>query len=166
MTDHNPLPRCPYCGAKATLIEGYWPTSNEYRARWVCTKEDAASRLVRAKHRKDAVDKALKTANQKSSWAPYSAARSKWQKQTAQTEEGAAILAGRLQPRLILSGKGARIEDADDRDMLRMLEALAEAMEARGWCTDAIWADVHRIAWWMNQRSDALVEATTWETNP
>lgn len=73
-----------------------------------------------------------------------------------------AILAERLQhkPRLILSGKGARIEDADDRDMLRMLEALAEAMEARGWCTDAIWADVHRIAWWMDQRSDALVEAT------
>ena len=81
---------------------------------------------------------------------------------TANTAEGAAILAGRLQnkPRLILSGKGARIEDADERDMLRMLEALAEAMEARGWCTDAIWADVHRIAWWMNQRSDALVEAT------
>lgn len=87
---------------------------------------------------------------------------------TTPTEEAeqaayeAAILAKRLQnkPRLILSGKGARIEDADDRDMLRMLEALAEAMEARGWCTDAIWADVHRIAWWMDQRSDALVEAT------
>lgn len=80
---------------------------------------------------------------------------------TAHTAEGAAILAGRLRnkPRLILSGKGARIEDADERDMLRMLEALAEAMEARGWCTDAIWADVHRIAWWMDQRSDALVEA-------
>lgn len=82
--------------------------------------------------------------------------------QTVEEEEGAAILAERLQhkPRLILSGKGARIEDADDRDMLRMLEALAEAMEARGWCTDAIWADVHRIAWWMDQRSDALAEAT------
>ena len=81
---------------------------------------------------------------------------------TAHTVEGAAILAERLQnkPRLILSGKGARIEDADERDMLRMLEALAEAMEARGWCTDAIWADVHRIAWWMSQRSDALMETT------
>lgn len=80
--------------------------------------------------------------------------------QTVEEVEGAAILAERLQnkPRLILSGKGARIEDADDRDMLRMLEALAEAMEARGWCMDAIWADVHRIAWWMRQRSDALVE--------
>lgn len=90
------------------------------------------------------------------------------QRVCGEDKEGAAILAGRRlqnKPRLILSGKGARIEDADDRDMLRMLEALAEAMEARGWSTDAIWADVHRIAWWM-RRSDALVEATTWETNP
>ena len=85
------------------------------------------------------------------------------QRVCGEDKEGAAILAGRRlqnKPRLILSGKGARIEDADDRDMLRMLEELAEAMEARGWCTDAIWADVHRIAWWMSQRSDALVEAT------
>lgn len=71
MAEHKPLPRCPYCGGKATLIEGYWPNGYEYRARWVCTKKDAASQLVRAKHRKDAVDKALKAANQ-SPWKPYS----------------------------------------------------------------------------------------------
>lgn len=120
MNDHNPLPRCPYCGTPMGLEDNsksvYW---------YEC---DACGATT----------------------------------PTAHTVEGAAILAKRLQnkPRLILSGKGARIEDADDRDMLRMLEALAEAMEARGWCTDAIWADVHRIAWWMDQRSDALVEAT------
>lgn len=71
MADHNPRPRCPYCGGEATLIEGYWQTGNEYRVRWVCTKKDAASQLVRAKHRKDAVDKALEAANQ-SPWEHYS----------------------------------------------------------------------------------------------
>lgn len=83
MTDYNLLPRCPLCGAKATLIEGYWPTGNEYRARWVCTKKDAASQLVKAKHRKDAVDKALEAANQKSAWEPYSAAHGEWQQSQA-----------------------------------------------------------------------------------
>ena len=82
MTDHKPIPRCPLCGAKATLIEGYWPTGNEYRARWVCTKKDAASQLVKVKHRKDAVDKALEAANQ-SPWEPYSAARGEWQQSQA-----------------------------------------------------------------------------------
>ena len=120
MTDHNPLPRCPYCGDNMCLED------NSESVYWYECDQCGAT-------------------------AP-----------TAHTAEGAAILARRLQnkPRLILSGKGACIEDADDRDMLRMLEVLAEAMEARGWCTDAIWADVHRIAWWMSKRSDALVEAT------
>lgn len=62
---------CAICGAKATLIEGYWRTGNEYRARVLCVNKDAASQLVRAKHRKDAVDKALEAANQ-SPWEHYS----------------------------------------------------------------------------------------------
>lgn len=139
MTDHNHLPRCPYCGEHMGLECN---TKNMY---WYeCYKCGAT------------------TPQEGAEQAAYEAAMNRWQEPTAHTAEGAAILAGRLQhkPRLILSGKGARIEDADDRDMLRMLEALAEAMEARGWCTDAIWADVHRIAWWMDQRSDALAEAT------
>lgn len=136
MTDQNPLPRCPYCGGEMTYKYGF----GDYY--YLC-------------------DRCYSTSPEKGAReAAYAAAMQRWKKPAAHTAEGAAILAGRLQPRLILSGKGARIEDADDRDMLRMLEALAEAMEARGWCTDAIWADVHRIAWWMDQRSDALEEAT------
>lgn len=141
MTDHNPLPRCPYCGneMKKRVLSDY-----KTLCFWLCPKCSATS--PSANTTEDA----------------YAAAMQRWQEPTAHTAEGAAILAERLQnkPCLILSGKGAHIEDADDRDMLRMLEALAEAMEARGWCTDAIWADAHRIAWWMDQRSDALVEAT------
>lgn len=66
--------KCPYCGAEATLIEGYWPTGNEYRARWLCANKDAASQLVRAKHRKGAIDKALEAAKREK-WEPYPVVR-------------------------------------------------------------------------------------------
>lgn len=62
--------QCPYCGGKATLIEGYWPTGNEYRARWLCVNKDAASQLAKGKFHKDVIAKALDAAK-RGKWEPY-----------------------------------------------------------------------------------------------